>query len=102
MREFLACVHLGQGFGGVLRDGRRSRGEWEQRVLGSARGCPKEFGDFTFGWIEIEPFAATRFGAEFGLIVQAPEGPDEIWWVTAEPGDYMAFAAPWDCGIYDT
>jgi hypothetical protein len=61
-----------------------------------------ELGKVTFGRIEVEPFAVTRFGAEFGLIAQAPEGPDDIWWVTAEPGNYMAFAAPWDCGIYDT
>lgn len=61
-----------------------------------------KLGKVTFGRIEVEPFAVTRFGAEFGLIAQAPEGPDDIWWVTAEPGDYMAFAAPWDCGIYDT
>jgi hypothetical protein len=61
-----------------------------------------KLGKVTFGRIEVEPFAVTRFGAEFGLIAQAPEGPDDIWWVTAEPGNYMAFAAPWDCGIYDT
>ncbi|GGQ83774.1 hypothetical protein [Couchioplanes azureus] len=62
----------------------------------------KELGEVTFGRIEVEPFAVTRFGAEFGLIAQAPEDLDDIWWVTAEPGNYMAFAAPWDCGIYDT
>jgi hypothetical protein len=59
-------------------------------------------GKVTFGRIEVEPFAVERFDAEFGLIAQAPEGPEDIWWVTAEPGNYMAFAAPWDCGIYDT
>jgi hypothetical protein len=61
-----------------------------------------KLGKVTFDRIEIEPFAVERFGAEFGLITQAPEGPDDIWWVTVEPGNYMAFAAPWDCGIYDT
>jgi hypothetical protein len=27
--------------------------------------------------------------------------PDEAWWVTVEPGDYIAFTPPWD-GRYDT
>jgi hypothetical protein len=52
--------------------------------------------------MEVEPFAVKRFGTTFGLIVDAPENKDDIWWVTAEPGDYMAFSAPWDSGEYDT
>jgi hypothetical protein len=62
----------------------------------------KELGKVTFGRIEVEPFAVERFGTTFGLIVSAPENKDEIWWVTAEPDDYMAFSAPWDSGEYDT
>jgi hypothetical protein len=62
----------------------------------------KELGKVTFDRIEVEPFAVKRFGTTFGLIVDAPENKDDIWWVTAEPGDYMAFSAPWDSGEYDT
>jgi len=62
----------------------------------------KELGKVTFDRIEVEPFAVKRFGTTFGLIVDAPENKGDIWWVTAEPGDYMAFSAPWDSGEYDT
>jgi hypothetical protein len=62
----------------------------------------KELGEVELGRIEVEPFAVERFGTEFGLIARPPDGDSDIWWVTAEPGDYMAFSAPWDCGIYDT
>jgi hypothetical protein len=33
---------------------------------------------------------------------RAPEDDDDRWWVTIEPGDYMAFTEPWDSGEYDT
>ncbi|MFB9357583.1 hypothetical protein [Actinoplanes nipponensis] len=62
----------------------------------------KGLGKVTFDRIEVEPFGVERFGMTFGLIVSEPESDDDIWWVTAEPGDYMAFSAPWDCGEYDT
>jgi hypothetical protein len=62
----------------------------------------KELGEVELGRIEVEPFAIERFGTDFGLIADAPDGEGDIWWVTAEPGDYMAFSAPWDCGVYDT
>jgi hypothetical protein len=38
----------------------------------------------------------------FGLIVREPEESGDPWAVTVEPGDYMAFFAPWDSGVYDT
>ncbi|WP_433528977.1 hypothetical protein ACQPYA_21960 [Micromonospora sp. CA-263727] len=60
-----------------------------------------ELGDVTFTRIEVEPFAVDRFGTTFGLIPREPEGDDDTWWVTVEPGDYMAFSEPWD-GDYDT
>ncbi len=60
-----------------------------------------ELGKVTFTRIEIEPFALDRFGTTFGLVPRAPEGDDDTWWVTVEPGDYMAFSEPWD-GVYDT
>jgi hypothetical protein len=55
----------------------------------------KELGEVELGRIEVEPFAIERFGTDFGLIADAPDGDGDIWWVTAEPGDYMAFSAPW-------
>ncbi|PZG12584.1 hypothetical protein C1I95_25490 [Micromonospora craterilacus] len=60
-----------------------------------------ELGKVTFAPIEVEPFAVDRFGTTFGLIPREPEGDDDTWWVTVEPGDYMAFSEPWD-GSYDT
>lgn len=62
----------------------------------------QQLGSVTFDRIEVEPFAVERFGTTFGLIIREPTSGDETWWVTAEPGDYMAFSAPWDCGLYDT
>ncbi|MFI2712158.1 hypothetical protein ACH495_18740 [Micromonospora sp. NPDC018662] len=62
----------------------------------------KELGEVTFGRIEVAPFTTDRFGTTFGLIPQSPEEDDEEWWVILEPGDYMAFTAPWDSGEYDT
>jgi hypothetical protein len=59
-------------------------------------------GEVTNDRISVAPFSAERFGTTFGLISAPPETADDIWWVTAEPGDYMAFSPPWDCGIYDT
>jgi hypothetical protein len=62
----------------------------------------RELGEVTNDRISVAPFSVERFGTTFGLISTPPEGPDDIWWVTAEPGNYMAFSSPWDCGIYDT
>ncbi|MDR7275263.1 hypothetical protein [Catenuloplanes atrovinosus] len=63
-----------------------------------------ELGEVTIARIEVEPFAVDRFGTTFGLVAWPPEEEDEDdeWWVIAEPGDYMAFSAPWDSGEYDT
>lgn len=61
-----------------------------------------QLGKVTLDRIEIEPFAVERHGVQFGLVAHEPQGPDDMWWVTAEPGDYMAFSEPWDSGIYDT
>jgi hypothetical protein len=62
----------------------------------------RELGPVVFDRIEIAPFAIDRSGVSFGLIVREPEDGDDPWAVTAEPGDYMAFFAPWDSGVYDT
>ena len=62
----------------------------------------RELGSVTFERIEIAPFSVERFGTEFGLLLSGPEDDDDQWWATFEPGDYMAFAEPWDSGDYDT
>lgn len=62
----------------------------------------RELGKVTYGRIVVEPFEVRRYGNTFGLIVDEPDADDDLWWVTVEPGDYMAFAAPWDGGGYDT
>jgi hypothetical protein len=61
-----------------------------------------DLGQTTFDRIVVEPFEVKRFGRTFGLVIDEPDTSDEIWWVTVEPGNYMAFAPPWDLGIYDT
>ncbi|GAA1639432.1 hypothetical protein GCM10009828_079980 [Actinoplanes couchii] len=61
-----------------------------------------ELGAVTYGRIAVKPFEVDRFGLTFGLVSRIPEGGGGIRWVSAEPGDYMAFTAPWDCGLYDT
>lgn len=60
-----------------------------------------QLGQISFCDIHVAPFRIERFGIEFGLIPHEPEEEDENWWVTVEPGDYMAFYSPWD-GDYDT
>ncbi len=62
----------------------------------------KDLGKVTFDRIVVEPFEVEQFNQTFGLVVDEPTSSDEIWWVTAEPGNYMAFAEPWDLGEYDT
>ncbi|WP_203833353.1 hypothetical protein [Actinoplanes regularis] len=62
----------------------------------------KSLGKMTFNRIVVEPFEVEQLGQTFGLVVDEPTTSDEICWVTAEPGDYMAFAEPWDLGAYDT
>lgn len=62
----------------------------------------EELAPVTFGRIEVAPFTVERFGLTFGLVAHAPEDADDHWTVSVEPGDYMAFSAPWDSGDYDT
>jgi hypothetical protein len=55
--------------------------------------------------ITVAPFSVMAHGHEFGLILNGPDSEDDhewYWNVTVEPGDYMAFYAPWDDGEYDT
>jgi hypothetical protein len=62
----------------------------------------EDLGQADFGRIVVEPFEVERFGQTFGLVIDEPDASGERWWVTVEPGNYMAFAPPWDLGIYDT
>jgi hypothetical protein len=57
------------------------------------------------GWttprrIVVMPFEVERFGLKFGLIVR--ECDDGRWIAEVQPGNSMAFFAPWDSGVYDT
>lgn len=61
-----------------------------------------ELGQVSFRRIEIAPFSVERFGTTFGLVLREPDEDVADWTVEAEPGDYMAFFAPWDSGEYDT
>ena len=63
-------------------------------------------GKVRFGNIKVTPFSVEKFGQTFGLVFDPGEDSDEdedepSVWVTAEPGNYMAFFPPWD-GDYDT
>ncbi|WP_433220714.1 hypothetical protein ACQP00_18580 [Dactylosporangium sp. CS-047395] len=68
----------------------------------------RELGDVTYDRIEIAPFTVERFGTAFGLIPRDDEDDEDDedgdidWYVELHPGNYMAFAPPWDSGEYDT
>jgi hypothetical protein len=66
-----------------------------------------DLGAITSSRIEIWPFVVEAFGVTFGLIPRPPDEAAEAsdfdsWWVEVQPGNYMAFHAPWDSGEYDT
>ncbi|MBI3440179.1 MAG: hypothetical protein HY054_16265 [Proteobacteria bacterium] len=48
----------------------------------------------------VKPFSVDFDGQAFGLIPEQTE--DGEWQVIFEPGNTMAFYAPWDSGEYDT
>lgn len=62
-----------------------------------------ELGPVRFTPIRVKPFELERFGTTFGLVAEPPEPDieDDHWWVSVQPGDYIAFTPPWD-GRYDT
>ena len=66
-----------------------------------------QLGEISFERIKIRPFAVNRFGLQFGLILQNPEPTEfaqnnDFLWFSLQPGDSMAFHAPFDSGEYDT
>lgn len=64
----------------------------EEKLLATVRPT-------TASSITVRPFAVAAHGASFGLVARRVLGE---WRVSAEPGDYLAFHAPWDSGAYDT
>ena len=110
-REFLA-LYIFDAKGDLLEAKVNDLGERESNILPGQKldietagelikKLLAELGKFTFRDIKIAPFRIERFGTEFGLFAWAPEEPDDDWYVTVEPGDYMCFYPPWD-GDYDT
>ena len=59
-------------------------------------------GEVKYGRIEMKPFELERHGVRFGLIPSQPEEDESSWCVVLEPGDFMAFYAPWMDGEYYT
>ncbi|WP_430334197.1 hypothetical protein [Rhodococcus sp. ACT016] len=86
----------------------RSVSRASRNTLVSVRKCVRlllEIQPVSFRDITVAPFSVTAHGCEFGLILNGPDSEDDhewYWNVTVEPGDYMAFYAPWDDGDYDT
>jgi len=59
-----------------------------------------ELGDYVLGPIEVEPFSKEVDGVTFGWVVT--QGESGNYNVNIEPGDFIAYFAPWDGLIYDT
>jgi hypothetical protein len=111
-REFLALYIFGAD-GNLLEAKIDDLGVRENKILPGQKLDPSfisslietrlaELGKASYEPIVIAPFRLEKFDTEFGLIAHKPEEEDEDWWVTVEPGDYMAFYPPWDSGDYDT
>jgi len=63
-----------------------------------------ELGDYRIEPISVAPFAVQSYGLTFGFVpnVSPGAGGDGEVWVSVQPGDYMAYYAPWNNGEYDT
>ena len=60
-------------------------------------------GEVEFGGIDVAPFTVRRFGTELRPDpARARRTEDDVFAVEMQPGNYMAFFAPWDRGFYDT
>ncbi|ADB31353.1 hypothetical protein Kfla_2277 [Kribbella flavida DSM 17836] len=58
-----------------------------------------QLGDYVLEPIEVEPFTKTVRGVTFGFAVTQFEG---MYSINVEPGDFIAYYAPWDGLEYDT
>lgn len=112
---FLTAPHLpgtpgtdGAGFlalylfdaGGTLLDAQVHRVDGlDDEVDAPANELLAHLGARTRSRIVVRPFTVERHGLPFGLIAREAFGN---WVVSAEPGNYMAWHAPWDSGTYDT
>ena len=56
-----------------------------------------ELGEYALEPIEVAPFSAEVDGVTFGFVYEA-----EIDSIHIEPGDFIAYYAPWDGLEYDT
>lgn len=63
------------------------------------QGRLAELGDYTLEAIEVEPFTQEVDGVTFGWKVTRFAGVVNI---NIEPGDFIAYYAPWDGLTYDT
>ena len=103
-REFLA-LYIWNENGRFLEATIEDMGRREELNLDTHRNRKAQllegFGEVRFCDICVAPFQIERFGVVFGLVANAPEEHCKTWWVSAEPGDYMAFYPPWN-GDYDT
>lgn len=81
---------------GVRKD--LAKATWEEK----SQKMLTSLGSLKFCRIRVRPFEVQQFGVSFGLIPREPEDEDDEWAVEAQPGNYMAFFAPFDSGEYDT
>ncbi|RLV49821.1 hypothetical protein D9V37_07995 [Nocardioides mangrovicus] len=59
-----------------------------------------ELGKFVLEPITVEPFTRTVDGTEFGWEVGRYD--DGSYYISIEPGDFIAYSSPWDGYEYDT
>ena len=104
-REFLA-LYLFDPKGGLLEARVDDLGTRDKVDIEAARHLQEqrlaELGLLVHGRIVVQPFQVERFGTTFGLVLSEPEEEEDVWTVTVEPGNYMAFFEPFDSGDYDT
>jgi hypothetical protein len=103
-REFLA-LYIFDGWGYLTEARIEDLGARAELNVDEARAQREQWwldlGPIRRKPIFIRPFQMARYDTTFGLIRRPPEEEDEGWTVTAEPGGYLGFLAPWD-GTYDT
>jgi hypothetical protein len=58
-----------------------------------------QLGDYELEPIAVAPFSHTVDGVVFGFV---PQEYDGMWSVNIQPGDFIAYYAPWDGYEYDT